>query len=1306
MERVGELEPLHLANLCWSFANVSRSDELNDQRKPGFRHPALFEALARAASRLAGGLLPQHHASTLWAFAVCEVRSGVPALIDAMLPAMRARLKEYEPRQAAGMLWAVAVLSQHHQPLIDFLLHAVCHTGTEGLVRDGPAHLASIVWAAARLPRTPGLVEQALGHRRLLAAELAGSAAELSEGRRQNIAAVVRSMYEMGLSQAAAALLNDFDALGLMSPGVEAWSAWLWGAASIGDAQLEATAWSGLAASCDGIPRSTFVLNAAAARALAAGREDLARWALTLLQQEGECDMVTNQLRNRVGLGADTVSGDWARGEYSKELSLVRHLCSATPPQCPAELLKAAEASKNWEILQLGAGQRGAALDAALALLPKRRCVVVELGCGVGCASMRAAVRLASSGGLVITCDADPVRSAAAICLNEWAGTGSGAGKFGNVDVRVGRGEQLLPQLRKELGPRSVDMLILGGFQGTEYQEELVRALELDLLAVDGSVVADRVLEPMAPGLLWLMQTFQECFAVVTDDDWVVIASAYEPREGLAPPEAVLQLRHSADEARRRSLAWRYRNRMVAGPTLATQDELEAAQAAYQKLGILPKLRQPMRSGGVAMPGGWSCEASENPEEAVKWEVGRKELFIDARDGGSDCHRKQNFAYAIAPIGLLVCSTSALRFRPGASNFSGSRRFAVLSKAERPRNEMQTMGHLWCLEVVAISSPSALGGRAAAKSWWPLIFMVNVQLNQIIVHAGMPERILQVVDENFDQLNAVNLITALHRLAAISLASKKAALRRDSRCKRLVNKLSDTIRKADPLSLKPQDLSNAAWGLTKLGIQSTTLFNLLSERILVRIGSFQPVNLSMTLWAFARSGLSDEKLLQAAAQEVKNQLKDFEPQQIANTTWAMAKCGFVDEELFARAADHAISQMDKFQPMNFSMLLYSYALAQHRHQELFEEVAKRCTVETLTHSLSAGSSMKLQKKLTGQTLALPPVDVAGTVCRSIRIERDFHSASNARLLCLEPTHSRVILKFADVRQEAAIMEVLKHMNPGWTFITAALLGMSFGVSWTSESVARMPGGHLVQTVTYQISPLGSQAGTVEAISECWNLRELAESASQRHLRVAQVLPEAEQLNRLAATSVAFLASGYALGLRDSHDDNIMLRKDGSLFRVDFGYVFGASPALDAPPTLLPNAVFVALGEARWREVVVVCERALMAISGNSGSEPPGWACVRQVPDMALLHHEAFAYVKTLSLESFREEVRRATEWSMSRAAKNRLREVVRFWRHEEPEENPRAREIKQISWVGQPPGDEDAPDPPEDFDEPSIFVSL
>ncbi|CAE6932383.1 KCNH7 [Symbiodinium natans] len=303
----------------------------------------------------------------------------------------------------------------------------------------------------------------------------------------------------------------------------------------------------------------------------------------------------------------------------------------------------------------------------------------------------------------------------------------------------------------------------------------------------------------------------------------------------------------------------------------------------------------------------------------------------------------------------------AAEFKPGAGTFGGSRPSeSPTSSGEQGPSLVFGGGGNFLSKYSSIEQGVATktelrrrGSEGSGSAPAPAPDRVNVQLNQQIVNAGMPERILQVVDENFDQLNAVNLITALHRLAAISLASKKAGLRRDPRFKRLVNRLSETIRKADPYSMKPQDLSNIAWGLTKLGIQNSMLFSLLSDRILVRIDSFQPVNLSMTLWAFARSGLSDERLLRAAAQEVKHQLKDFEPQQIANTTWAMAKCGYVDEVLFEQAAEHAISQLKKFQPMNFSMLLYSYALAQQRHEKLFQEVAKKCTVDVLKNSLSA-----------------------------------------------------------------------------------------------------------------------------------------------------------------------------------------------------------------------------------------------------------------------------------------------------------------------------------------------------------------
>eukprot|EP00913_Durusdinium_trenchii_P007208 g6777.t2 len=503
---------------------------------------------------------------------------------------------------------------------------------------------------------------------------------------------------------------------------------------------------------------------------------------------------------------------------------------------------------------------------------------------------------------------------------------------------------------------------------------------------------------------------------------------------------------------------------------------------------------------------------------------------------------------------------------------------------------------------------------------------VNVQLNQLIVHAGTPERILQVVDENFEQLNVVNLITALHRLATVSLASRKAAVRRELRFRRLVTKLSDTVRKADPAFVSPvlhlsnarkaQDLSNVVWGLTKLGVQNGVLFNLLAERILLRLEAFKPVNLSMTLWAFARSGIYDEKLLAATSGEVKRQLKDFQPQQVANTAWAFAKCGY----LFALAAEQALAELDQYQPMNFSMLVYAFALANQRHSQLFEEVAKRCWLDFGSHACS------------------------------VKLEKIFHSASNARLLHLQPGDRRVILKFTDLHQEAAIMAALRRMNECWRALDIRVCGQ------------------LVQTVTYGIDPLMDAAGLVEAVADCWNLRELAQESSQRHLRILQRLPD--------PTSQA----------PSSH-------RMGKIGEKKSRYVFGQSPALDAPPTVVPNAVLVALGEARWKEVCIVCERALMALS--TPGEFVGFACVRSVPEMALLHHQAHAYAQGLTLEGFREE-----EWSAARAAKNRLREVVRYVRRteeEEPSPTPRSlaaparsvRELRELRWLRPAEGDDE-----------------
>jgi len=289
----------------------------------------------------------------------------------------------------------------------------------------------------------------------------------------------------------------------------------------------------------------------------------------------------------------------------------------------------------------------------------------------------------------------------------------------------------------------------------------------------------------------------------------------------------------------------------------------------------------------------------------------------------------------------------------------------------------------------------------------------------------------------------------------------------------------------------------------------------------------------------------------------------------------------------------------------------------------------------------------LMSRKIGERVDFPgPVAIGGRHFSSALIERDFKSASGARLLRLLPHGVHFVIKLGDVRQEIAVMRALQCMNRRW---------LTRGVKVCNE---------IVEAVTYNIISLGTaEAGLIEAVPSSRTIRELGRDHAtvERHQRVLLALNgDTARLNRLAATTVAYLTAAYALGLRDSHDDNIMLRDDGSVFRIDFGYIFGASPAVDAPPMAVSNDIVTALGEARWREVLEVCEQALVALSGDLGREPPAWACIRSVPEMAVVHNDALAYVRLLSLGAFRSELQHAHEWSLARATKNGIRDVVRY----------------------------------------------
>jgi len=283
----------------------------------------------------------------------------------------------------------------------------------------------------------------------------------------------------------------------------------------------------------------------------------------------------------------------------------------------------------------------------------------------------------------------------------------------------------------------------------------------------------------------------------------------------------------------------------------------------------------------------------------------------------------------------------------------------------------------------------------------------------------------------------------------------------------------------------------------------------------------------------------------------------------------------------------------------------------------------------------------------GDVVSLPePLYLSGQVYTSALVERDFRTASGALLLKFQPGEGSYIIKFSDVQQECAMMCALLEMNRRWR-----------------EHNARVC-NYPVEAVTYNIVPLGCNGGLVEAVLYCSTLRELRkECKSDSRERVLLSLnSDAEKLDRLAATTTAYLTACYALGVRDGHDDNIMLREDGSLFRVDFGFVFGATPEIDSPQTVVPRAITFALGQVRWIEVVAACGDALTALTGDSYGSPPALDCLRSVPEMGPYLARAEQHARTLSLAGFCQDVSCADQWSFARAAKNTLREAVQFLR--------------------------------------------
>jgi len=98
--------------------------------------------------------------------------------------------------------------------------------------------------------------------------------------------------------------------------------------------------------------------------------------------------------------------------------------------------------------------------------------------------------------------------------------------------------------------------------------------------------------------------------------------------------------------------------------------------------------------------------------------------------------------------------------------------------------------------------------------------------------------------------------------------------------------------------------------------------------------------------------------------------------------------------------------------------------------------------------------------------------------------------------------------------------------------------------------------------TYQVFPTGVKGdGTRVGLME---LVDSSEAFKSFEWKPWQVRANTDMVRRLVTSAAGAYIGGYVLGVIDRHWDNILIRNKHTLLHIDFGFLLGTQPPIDAP----------------------------------------------------------------------------------------------------------------------------------------------
>eukprot|EP01126_Amoeba_proteus_P050071 TRINITY_DN5883_c0_g6_i1.p1 TRINITY_DN5883_c0_g6~~TRINITY_DN5883_c0_g6_i1.p1 ORF type:complete len:230 (+),score=51.41 TRINITY_DN5883_c0_g6_i1:709-1398(+) len=128
--------------------------------------------------------------------------------------------------------------------------------------------------------------------------------------------------------------------------------------------------------------------------------------------------------------------------------------------------------------------------------------------------------------------------------------------------------------------------------------------------------------------------------------------------------------------------------------------------------------------------------------------------------------------------------------------------------------------------------------------------------------------------------------------------------------------------------------------------------------------------------------------------------------------------------------------------------------------------------------------------------------------------------------------------------------------------------------------------------TYRVFPSGNLTGFVEFVSDSTTLQSFDWNILDDW--------DDHKKNDLVCSAAASFVGSFILGVRDRHQDNMMITNHGHFLHIDFGYLFNQKTWFDANRFAIPSKLKQKLTAAQWASFVDLCGDAFVVLRRHQG----------------------------------------------------------------------------------------------------------